>query len=149
MKNIFIIIVSLLSITACSQPATVKYVNNSIDSFSKTLDSSIVKKLTTTNNNPTIIDTLKIDGNPDGVFLLIIKSSISGAVASGQKIVTVRKNGTTVVLVRDFNVMPYWGDANLNNASWSTVAQNGMVFIKVTGIAGKSILWTISKQLLL
>lgn len=149
MKNILTIILSAICLTACSQPATIQDINKAIAVFSNTLDSTIVKKMTTTVVGPVNIDTLNIGDSTSGVFLLVIKATCNGSIAEGEKIVTIKKSGTSTVLSRDFIVMKYSGDSLFTNTTWQVQNVGNIVMIQVVGLANKTILWTYSKQLIL
>lgn len=151
MKNIFIIIVSLLSISACSQPATIQYVNNSIDSFSHTLDSTVVKSVKQTITNTSIVlDTLSVPNNTFSTFQLLVQTDTDNTI----KILYVKNsNGTYSILVdSDIKTFSYNKTGGFFSStiiySISASVINNKVVLMANGQKNKIINWKLSKSTL-
>lgn len=142
----------ITSLSACSQSLTPSDVNKLIDikitQNNKTLDSVIVKSVSTSNGNTLPIDTLNLGTLTSAYYTLCLTATnkSNGEIASGEKRILIRKSGTQTRLIRDYTVVPFGGDSSVNNASWIVQYVNGIVVVKVNGLFNKNISWSLAKQ---
>lgn len=152
MKYIIILLLLVFSLGSCSQSITPSDVNKLIDikitQNNKTLDSVIVKSVSTSNGNTMPIDTLNLGTLSFAYYTLCLTATnkSNGEIAAGEKRVLVRKSGNQTRLIRDYTVVPFGGDSSVNNASWLVQYINGIVVVKVNGLFNKNISWSLAKQ---
>lgn len=100
-----------------------------IDSFSKTMDSLVIK--TPTRSGSFVIDTLSVPVNTSGIFTISILGTSGTMVASGIKNVVVANRNGTYVLIRNNNQLSFSG---ITGATWECLIINNRVVIRINGV---------------
>lgn len=147
MKQIIIIVLLFIGMEAHSQvdSAVNIVVTKQINKFSTTLDSTVFYTVTTIGATSTTIS-LPQPLNTVTLYHMSLQGAnvINKDVCEGDKSVQIKNVNGTVTVTRNADVPVYLGQNTLAKATWGITTLNNVAIIKVTGLAGLTISWTVS-----
>lgn len=130
-----------------AQDSAAKYTDTKVNALKSLLDSTIRRVSQTVGTQSAYLDTLNSPGDIVSYQLFITSyNAITWDIGSAEKIVVIRNLAPTQV-ARDFNVMPY-SVSSADKPIVSIVLINGKWVVKVTGVAGATLKWTLTKNIL-
>lgn len=148
MKKIFFSAIFSLLFAACFgqgqiiEKAVVDIVDRRISGISLALfDSIIVTKGTTVGAVTLNLDTLIIPVDSTAVFQISITNKSGGDVGSGVRIIQIKNISGVYQIVRNYNLIPYFGQATISKAVLNVVMAGSFPVVQVTGVAGTTIKW--------
>lgn len=151
MRFTILALIILISISSFAQPATKQDINHALDSFSHTLDTTVVKppKQTLTNTSITL-DTLTIAANSAATFQILVETEGDNTI----KMLYIRNIGGvySIVVDEDIKKFSYNRTGGFFSStiiySLSAVVVNNRVVLVGNGQKNKVISWKLSKSTL-
>lgn len=141
MKNFKLILCSLLCM-ACVAGASAQ-VNYIKTDKGKMFPVGSMKRVTTPDATPVVIDTLAIQDNSGGVIeVTCVGSSAAGDVVTGKLIYRYKKSAGTLTVASAANESAIVADTNVSGATFAAAATaSNNLKITVTGKAGLAVKW--------
>lgn len=144
---IIILLLSLTGMAAFSQvdSAVKAVITKQISQYNSTLDSTVFYTVTTVGATSATI-ALPQSLNTVTLYHMSLQGEniINKDVCEGDKSVQIKNANGTITVTRNADVPVYLGQNTLVKATWGITTLNNVAIIKVTGLAGLTISWTIS-----
>lgn len=122
--------------------------NSGVPSGSVEYDTTFVFSSTTLGATPLSIDTLTGSTNLYEITYAATNPN-TGDIGSGRALVTIKLYNGTYTVVRTVNIAAWSGQGTLGSCKLAVVKVNSLPVVQLTGTAGTTIKWTITKNKLL
>lgn len=145
---ISLLLISNICFSQSIERAITDIVDSKISAFSYTLDSVVVRNVSSSSIAPFNIDTLKIPVGRNVLYLLSLKAqSFSSSDAGfGIKIIHVVNTGGVYSVSSNRDLLGWGGSGSLSpKINWNVITVNGLAVVRITGL-NSLINWTLTKS---